>query len=213
MEMQLRTIRDQLEQTLKEKDRLIDIQKEQARSCEEKTEQMNVLHRDLEYTTAILKEKDLMIDSQKELIETFQKQQQDSEWQKEILQHLQVALKEKEEEILSLRKEHEACKEKEEKHEAEQTNLQAIKLTVKERENKIEVLEEAISKLQQQKEEAAMQTKGILQKLEYAESSLKARDQEIVSLQEHVQDLRDKLTCSGFVAKAWKKHWHRARSR
>ncbi|KAM9650025.1 uncharacterized protein ACIBXB_012002 [Morphnus guianensis] len=206
MEMQLRTVRDQLEQTLgtlKEKDRLLDIQKQQARSSAEKTEeQMNVLHRDLEYTTAILKEKDLMIESQKELIETFQKQEQDSEQQKEILQQLQGALKEKEQEILSLRKQCEAWKEKEEKREAEQTNLQATKLTLKEREEKIEVLEEAICKLQQQKEEAAMHTKAILQKLEYAESSLEARDQEIVSLQEHVQELREQKELEGKQAKS-----------
>ncbi|KAM9650012.1 uncharacterized protein ACIBXB_011988 [Morphnus guianensis] len=206
MEMQLRTVRDQLEQTLgtlKEKDRLLDIQKQQARSSAEKTEeQMNVLHRDLEHTTAILKEKDLMIESQKELIETFQKQEQDSEQQKEILQQLQGALKEKEQEILSLRKQCEAWKEKEEKREAEQTNLQATKLTLKEREEKIEVLEEAICKLQQQKEEAAMHTKTILQKLEYAESSLEARDQEIVSLQEHVQELREQKELEGKQAKS-----------
>ncbi|XP_069655707.1 centrosome-associated protein CEP250-like [Haliaeetus albicilla] len=206
MEMQLRTVRDQLEQTLgtlKEKDRLLDIQKQQARSYAEKTEeQMNVLHRDLEYTTAILKEKDLMIESQKELIETFQKEEQDSGQQKEILQQLQVALKEKEQEMLSLRKQCEAWKEKEEKREAEQTNLQATKLTLKEREEKIEVLEEALSKLQQQKEEAARQTKAVQQKLEYAESSLEARDQEIVSLQEHVQELREQKELEGKQAKS-----------
>ncbi|XP_069634663.1 centrosome-associated protein CEP250-like [Haliaeetus albicilla] len=206
MEMQLRTVRDQLEQTLgtlKEKDRLLDIQKQQARSYAEKTEeQMNVLHRDLEYTTAILKEKDLMIESQKELIETFQKEEQDSGQQKEILQQLQVALKEKEQEMLSLRKQCEAWQEKEEKREAEQTNLQATKLTLKEREEKIEVLEEALSKLQQQKEEAARQTKAVQQKLEYAESSLEARDQEIVSLQEHVQELREQKELEGKQAKS-----------
>ncbi|XP_075032013.1 uncharacterized protein LOC142094075 [Calonectris borealis] len=201
MEMQLRAVRDQLEQTLetlKEKDRLVDIQKQQTRSYEEKTgEQMNVVRRDLEYTAAILKEKNFVIESQKELIETFQNQEQDSEQQKEILQRLQVALEEKEQEILSLRKRCEACEEKEEKHEAEQTNPQATKLTLKEREEKIGLLEEAISKLQQQKEEAAMQTKAILQKLEYAESSLEARDREIASLQEHVQDLREQKELEG----------------
>ncbi|NXO52537.1 CP250 protein, partial [Aramus guarauna] len=163
MEMQLRTVRDQLEQaleTLKEKDRLIDTQKQQTRSYEEKTEeQLNVLHRDLEYATAILKEKEFMIESQKELIATFQKPEQDSGEQKEILQHLEAALKEKEQEILSLRKRCEACKEKEEKHEAEQTNLQAIKLTLKERE--------------------------------------KARDQQIMSLQEHVWDLGEQKELEG----------------
>ncbi|XP_039419512.1 centrosome-associated protein CEP250 [Corvus cornix cornix] len=206
MEMQLRTVRDQLEQTLatlKEKDRLMDIQKQQTRSYEEKTEeQMNVLHRDLEYSKTILKEKDLMIESQKELIETFQKEKQDSEQQKQILQHLQVELKEKEQEILSLRKQCEACKEKEEKHEAEQRNFQATTLTLKEKEEKIWVLEEAITKLQQQKEETAVQTKAILHKLEYAESSLEARDQEIVSLQEHLQDLREQKEVAGKQARS-----------
>ncbi|XP_010158336.1 PREDICTED: trichohyalin-like, partial [Eurypyga helias] len=104
-------------------------------------------------------------------------------------------------EILSLRKQCEACKEKEKKHEAEQRSLQATKLTLKEREKNIEVLEEAISKLQQHKEEAAMQTKAMLQKLEYTESSLQARDQEIVSLQEHVQDLREQKEFEGQQAK------------
>ncbi|XP_027574919.2 centrosome-associated protein CEP250 isoform X1 [Pipra filicauda] len=206
LEMQLRTVRDQLEQTLatlKEKDRLIDIQKQQTRSYEEKTEQqMNVLHRDLEYTRTVLKEKDVMIESQKELIETFQKQQEDSEQQKEILQHLQVELKEKEQEILSLRKQCEACKEKEEKREAEQTNFQAAALTLKEREEKIWVLEEAVSKLQQQKEETAGQTKAIVQKLECAESSLEASDQERASLDEHVQDLREQKEVEGRQAKS-----------
>ncbi|XP_075269570.1 uncharacterized protein LOC142360521 [Opisthocomus hoazin] len=205
MHMQVRTVRHQLEQTLetlKEKDRLIDLQKQQARSYEEKTEeQRNVLQKDLEYSMAILKEKDFMIESQKEVIETFQKQEQDSEQQKEILHHLQAALKEKEQEILSLRKRCEACKEKEEKHEAEQRHLQATKRTLKEREKKIAVLEEAISKLQQQKEEAAMPTKAMLQRLEYAESSLEARDQEIASLQEHVQDLREQKQLEGKQAK------------
>ncbi|NXT81098.1 CP250 protein, partial [Zapornia atra] len=172
MEMQLRTVHDQLEQTLetlKEKDKLIDTQKQQREKTEE---QMNILHHDLEYTKAKLKEKDFMVESQKKLIETFQNQEQDSEQQKEILQHLQVALKEKEEEIVSLRKQCEACKEKEGKHEAEQKNLQAIKLTLKEREKKIQVLEEAISELQQQKEEAEMQTKAVLQRLEYEMSQI-----------------------------------------
>ncbi|KAK4812573.1 hypothetical protein QYF61_009745 [Mycteria americana] len=189
MGMQLRTVCDQLKktlETLKEKGRLIDIQKQQTRNYEEKPEeQMNVLHRDLEYTKAILKEKD-----------------NKTEQQKAILQHLQVALKEKEQEIVSLRKQYEAHKEKEERREAEQTNLQATKLTLEEREKKIEALEEAISKLQQQKEEAAMQTKAILQKLEYAESSLEARDQKIVSLQEQVQDLREQKELEGKQAKS-----------
>uniref|UniRef100_A0A8C3QZ31 Centrosome-associated protein CEP250 n=1 Tax=Cyanoderma ruficeps TaxID=181631 RepID=A0A8C3QZ31_9PASS len=206
MEMQLKTVRDQLEQTLatlKEKDRLMDIQKQQTRSYEEKTEeQMNVLHRDLEYSRTILKEKDLMIESQKELIETFQKQKQDSEQQKQILRHLQVELKEKEKEILSLRKQCEACKEKEEKHEAEQSNFHATTLTLKEKEEKICVLEDAITKLQLQKEETALQTKAILQKLEDAESSLETRDQEIVSLQELVQDLREQKEVAGKQAKS-----------
>ncbi|XP_039567222.1 centrosome-associated protein CEP250 [Passer montanus] len=201
MEMQLKTTRDQLEQTLatlKEKDRLMDIQKQQTRSYEEKKEeQINVLHRDLEYSRTVLKEKDLMIESQKELIETFQKQKQDSEQQKQILQCLQMELKEKEEEIFSLRKQCEAFKEKEEKHEAEQRNFHATTLTLKEKEDKICVLEDAITKFQQQKEETAVQTKAILQKLEHAESSLEARDQEIVSLQEHVQDLREQKEVAG----------------
>uniref|UniRef100_A0A663NCH6 Centrosomal protein 250 n=1 Tax=Athene cunicularia TaxID=194338 RepID=A0A663NCH6_ATHCN len=206
MEMQVRTVRDQLEQaleTLKEKDRLIDIQKQQIQNCEEKTEErMTALHRDLECTKAILKEKDFMVESQKELIETLQKQERDSEQQKEILQHLQVTLKEQEQEILSLRKQCEACKEKEKEHAAEQKKIQATKQTLKEGEKKIEALEEAVSRLQQQKEEAAMQTKAILQKLEHAESSLEARDQEIESLQEHVQGLREQRELEGKQAKS-----------
>ncbi|RLV63171.1 hypothetical protein DV515_00018543 [Chloebia gouldiae] len=206
LEMQLKTVRDQLEQTLatlKEKERLMDIQNQQTRSYEEKKEeQINVLHRGLEYSRTILKEKDLMIESQKELIETFQKQKQDAEQQKQILQCLQVELKEKEQEIVSLRKQCEACKEKEEKHEAEQRNFQASTLTLKEKEDKICVLEDAITKLQQQKEETAVQTKAILQKLEYAESSLEARHQEIVSLQVHVQDLREQKEVAGKQAKS-----------
>ncbi|KAI1233264.1 hypothetical protein IHE44_0004431, partial [Lamprotornis superbus] len=201
MEMQLKTVRDQLEQTLatlKEKDRLMDFQKQQTKSYEVKTEeQINELHRELEYSRTVLKEKDLMIESQKELIETFQKQKQDSEQQKQILQRLQVELKEKEQEVLSLRKQCESCKEKEEKHEAEQKNFHATTLTLKEKEEKICVLEDAIIKLQQQKEETAVQTKAILQKLEYAESSLEARDQEIVSLQEHVQELKEQKEVAG----------------
>uniref|UniRef100_H0YZF7 Centrosomal protein 250 n=1 Tax=Taeniopygia guttata TaxID=59729 RepID=H0YZF7_TAEGU len=215
MEMRLKTVRDQLEQTLatlKEKERLMDIQKQQTRSYEEKKEeQINVLHRDLEYSKAILKEKDLMIESQKELIETFQKQKQDSEQQKQILQCLQVELKEKEQEILSLRKQCEACKEKEEKHEAEQRNFQATTLTLKEKEDKICVLEDAITKLQQQKEETAVQTKAILQKLEYTASSLEARNQEIVSLQVHVQDLREQKEMAGKQAKSLEQDLDKAR--
>ncbi|XP_077643167.1 centrosome-associated protein CEP250 isoform X6 [Lonchura striata] len=215
MEMQLKTVRDQLEQTLatlKEKERLMDIQKQQTRSYEEKKEeQINVLHRDLEYSRTILKEKDLMIESQKELIETFQKQKQDSEQQKQILQCIQVELKEKEQEILSLRKQCEACKEKVEKHEAEQRHFQATNLTVKEKEDKICVLEDAITKLQQQKEETAVHTKAILQKLEYAESSLEARHQEIVSLQVHVQDLREQKEVAGKQAKSLEQDLDKAR--
>ncbi|NXX74697.1 CP250 protein, partial [Urocolius indicus] len=195
MEMQLKTVSDQLEQTLetlKEKDTLMAIQKQQTQNYEEKTEeQLNVLHRDLEHTKAILKEKEVMIESQKELLETFQKQEQDSEQQKEILQHLQVSLKEQEQEIFSLRKQCEAYKKQEKRHEAEQTDLQATKLTLKEREKKIEVLEEILYKLQQQKEEAAAQAKAIQQQLEYAEASLEAKDRDIVSLQEHIQDLQE----------------------
>uniref|UniRef100_A0A8C5TD00 Centrosomal protein 250 n=1 Tax=Malurus cyaneus samueli TaxID=2593467 RepID=A0A8C5TD00_9PASS len=206
MEMQLRTVCDKLEQTLatlKEKDTLMDIQKQQTRTYEEKTEeQINVLYRDLENSRTILREKDLMIESQKELIETFQKQKQDSEQQKQILQHLQVELKEKEQEIFYLRKQCEACKEKEENHEAEQRDFQATTLTLKEKEEKIKVLEETITKLQQQKEETAMQTKAILQKLKHADSSLEARDQEIASLQEHVQNLREQKEVAGKQAKS-----------
>ncbi|NWI90587.1 CP250 protein, partial [Pitta sordida] len=201
MEMQLRTVRDQLEQTvatLEEKDRLIDMQKQQTRSSEgEREEQMKVLHRELEYTRAVLKEKDVLIESQKEIIENFQNQKQDSEEQKEILQHLQAELEEKEQEIVCLRKQCKACKEKEEKHEAEQTDSQAATLTLKGREEKIWVLEEAIPKLQQQKEETAVQPNGIVQQLEYAESSSEARDQERAPLQEHVQDLEEQKEVEG----------------
>ncbi|NXA16513.1 CP250 protein, partial [Sapayoa aenigma] len=195
MEMQLRTVRDQLEQTLatlEDKDRLIDMQKQQTRSSEEKREeQISVLHRELEYTRAVLKEKDFLIESQKEVIENFRKQKQVSEEQKEILQHLQADLKEKEQEVVSLRNQCEACKDKEEKHEAEQTNSQAATLTVKGRQEKTWVQEEAIPKLQQQKEETVVQPNGIVQKLEYAEPSVEARDQERESLQEHVQDFQE----------------------
>lgn len=80
MEMQGRTVWDKLEQTLetlKEKDRLIDIQKQHRWKYEEKPEeQIHVLHRNLEYTTAIVKERDFTIKSLKELIETFQNQEQ-----------------------------------------------------------------------------------------------------------------------------------------
>ncbi|XP_008945178.1 PREDICTED: centrosome-associated protein CEP250, partial [Merops nubicus] len=185
--MQLRTVHDQLEQTLealKEKDTLLDTQKQQTWNNEEKTEEwVNVLHKDFRYSKALLNEKDLVTESQKEVLETSQKQ--DSEQQKEILQHLQGALKEQEQEMLSLGKQFKSSKEKEEEHEAEQTNFQAKKQSRKEKE--VEVLGEAISK-PQQKEVAGMQTEAILQN---SESSLEARDQEIVSLQEPVQDLRE----------------------
>lgn len=131
-----------------------------------------------------------MIESQKELIETFQKQEDDSMQQKEILQHLKGALKEQEQETLSLRKQCEAFKEKEEKHKTDQVILQETKITLKERERKIEVLEKAVSKLQQQNDDTMMQTTAIVQKLQCAESSLAARDQEIASLKEHVQELQ-----------------------
>ncbi|KAM6054218.1 LOW QUALITY PROTEIN: uncharacterized protein VSU04_011452 [Chlamydotis macqueenii] len=205
-EGKIMTVCDQLERTLetiKEKDRLLDSQEQQARSYEEKTEEeLAVLRRDLEYSSAVLKRKDLTIESQKGLIETLLKEQEDSEQQKEIVHHLEAALKEKEQEMLSLRKQCEACKAKEEKHEAEQANLQAARRIVKEREVQIGDLEEAISKLQQQKEEAAMQTKAILLKLECAESSLEARDEEIVSLQERVQDLQEQKELESKQAKS-----------
>lgn len=187
MKMQQRTVCNQMEQTLetlKEQDRLTDIQKQPMQSYEEKPEErMNILQRDLEYTKSVLKEKDFVTASQKELIETCQIHKGDSEQQKEVLQHLQAALRDKEEEILSLRKPCEACKAKEEK--AEQTDLQATKRTLKEREKQIEVPEG----LQQRKEKAVMQAKAILEEVKYTESSLDSRDQEMVSLQEHAQDL------------------------
>ncbi|XP_053937190.1 trichohyalin-like [Cuculus canorus] len=158
---------------------------------------MNALQRDLECIEAMPEEKDFMIESQKEAVEVFQKQEQDSEQQKEILQHLQVALKEREQEIVSLQKELEVCKEKEELHKAEQTNLHATRLSLEERETKIRVLEEALSELQQQKQEAVMQTKALLQKLEDAASSLEARDQEMVSLQKRAQDLQEQKALEG----------------
>ncbi|NXD15910.1 CP250 protein, partial [Nothocercus nigrocapillus] len=205
METKLKTVHDQLEQTLetlKEKDRHLDMQKQEARKYEEKTEkQMEVLHRDLEHCRAILREREFMIESQKELIETFQKQERDSEQQREILKHLKVAVKEQEQENKSLKKQCEEYKEKEEKHKAEQADLRETEATLKERERKIELLEEAISKLQQQKEETAMQTKTLLHKLEYAESSLTAREQEIVSLQKHVQELLEQKELDGKQAK------------
>ncbi|XP_065547532.1 centrosome-associated protein CEP250-like isoform X4 [Lathamus discolor] len=188
-EMLLRAVREHVEQTLetlKGKDRLLAIQRQQTRSYEEKTEEkINVLRKDLEYAMAVLKEKDFVIESQKEVIETFQNQEQDSEQQKKTLQQLEVLLKEKDQEIVSLRKQCEACSEKEKKHGAEQKNLQATKQTLKEREEKIRALEEAVSKLQQQKEESAVMTKAIQQKLQYMESSLGAREKEIMSLQGH----------------------------
>ncbi|XP_030358732.1 centrosome-associated protein CEP250-like isoform X2 [Strigops habroptila] len=216
-EMLLRTVREQVEQTLetlKEKDRLLAIQKQQTRSYEIKTEeQMYVLRKDLEYTKAILKEKDFMIESQKEVIETFQNQEQDSEQQKKILHQLEVALKEKDQEIVSLRKQCEACREKEKKHEAEQANLQATKWTLKEREEKIRTLEEAVSKLQQQKEETVVMTKAIQQKLEYVESSLGARDKEIMSLRGHVQDLQKQKELAGKQARTLEQDLEKMRQR
>uniref|UniRef100_A0A669QQS9 Centrosomal protein 250 n=1 Tax=Phasianus colchicus TaxID=9054 RepID=A0A669QQS9_PHACC len=136
-------------------------------------------------------EKDLMIESQKELIETFQKQEKDSMQQKEILQHLKGSLKEQEQETVSLKKQCEAFKEMQEKHRTDQVILQETKMTLKERERTIEVLEEAVSKLQQQNDDMMMQTAAVVQKLECAESSLAARDQEIASLKEHVQELQE----------------------
>ncbi|XP_010017990.1 PREDICTED: centrosome-associated protein CEP250-like, partial [Nestor notabilis] len=217
MEMLLKTVCEQVEQTLetlKEKDRLLAIQKQQTRSYEEKTEeQMNVLRKDLEYTKAILKEKDFMIESQKEVIENFQNQEQDSEQQKKILHQLEVALKERDQEIVSLRKQCEACREKEKKHEADQMDLQATKQTLKEREEKIRTLEEAVSKLQQQKEEAAVVTEAIQQKLEYIESSLGARDKETMSLKGHVQDLQKQKESAGKQAMTLEQDLEKMRQR
>ncbi|NXL89550.1 CP250 protein, partial [Alectura lathami] len=142
-----------------------------------------------------LEDRDQEIRSQQELIEELQKQRQ--------LQRSAVSKMSKElEEIISLRKQCEACNEKEEKHEADQAILQETKMALKERERKIEVLEEAISKLQQQNEEAVMQTTAMMQKLEYAESSLAARDQEIVSLKEHVHELQQQEESEGKQVKS-----------
>ncbi|XP_065547530.1 centrosome-associated protein CEP250-like isoform X2 [Lathamus discolor] len=216
-EMLLRAVREHVEQTLetlKGKDRLLAIQRQQTRSYEEKTEEkINVLRKDLEYAMAVLKEKDFVIESQKEVIETFQNQEQDSEQQKKTLQQLEVLLKEKDQEIVSLRKQCEACSEKEKKHGAEQKNLQATKQTLKEREEKIRALEEAVSKLQQQKEESAVMTKAIQQKLQYMESSLGAREKEIMSLQGHVQDLQKQKELAGKQAKTLEQDLEKMRQR
>ncbi|NXJ22406.1 CP250 protein, partial [Dicrurus megarhynchus] len=193
MEMQLRTVRDQLEQTLatlKEKDRLMDIQKQQTRSYEEKTEeQMNVLHRDLEYSRTVLKEKDLMIESQKELIETFQKQKQDFEQQKQILQHLQVELKEKEQEILSLREQCEACKEKEEKHvqtKAILHKLEYAESSLEARDQEIVSLQEHVQDLREQKEVAGKQAKSLEQDLDKVSQMLQKNHLEFLKQTEQM---------------------------
>ncbi|XP_054029312.1 centrosome-associated protein CEP250 [Dryobates pubescens] len=186
MGMQLKTVQDQLEQaleTLKEKDRLLETQKEGRGNSEgQPEEQGSALHRGSGHTKPGLKEE---AESQEEVMETFQ--EQDADQQKEVLQPPQVALKEQGQEIFSLREQCEACKEREGKQGAEQAKLQAARETLKDRERRIRVLEEAVARLQQQKEEAEMQIKAQLQALE---SSLGARDQEIGSWQEPVQELR-----------------------
>ncbi|KFQ43307.1 Centrosome-associated protein CEP250, partial [Nestor notabilis] len=173
MEMLLKTVCEQVEQTLetlKEKDRLLAIQKQQTRSYEEKTEeQMNVLRKDLEYTKAILKEKDFMIESQKEVIENFQNQEQDSEQQKKILHQLEVALKERDQEIVSLRKQCEACREKEKKHvvtEAIQQKLEYIESSLGARDKETMSLKGHVQDLQKQKESAGKQAMTLEQDLE-----------------------------------------------
>ncbi|XP_062460088.1 centrosome-associated protein CEP250 [Pezoporus occidentalis] len=218
-EMLLRALRAHVEQTLetlKEKDRLLAIQRQQTRSYEEKTEeQMNVLRKDLEYAKAELKEKDFVIESQKEVIETFQNQEKDSEQHKKILLEVavEVALKERDQETVSLRKQCEACKEKEKQHGAEQEKLQATERTLKKREKKIRALEETVLKLQQQKNEAVVMIKTIQQKLQHTESSLGTREKEIMSLQRHVQDLQKQKELAGKQARTLEQNLEKMRQR
>uniref|UniRef100_A0A8V5G4E0 Rootletin-like coiled-coil domain-containing protein n=1 Tax=Melopsittacus undulatus TaxID=13146 RepID=A0A8V5G4E0_MELUD len=179
--------------SLSKKDQELESQQNQMQEVEETMEmQLRTLRDQLDQTLETLKGKDRLIDIQKQQMRSYEEKTEEKlHVLHRDLEYTKAILKDKD-----------ACKEKEEKLEAEQTNLQATEVTLKEREKRIGVLEEAVSELQQQKEEAAMQAKAILQKLEHAESSLEAKDQEIMSLQERVQDLQEQKELESKQAKS-----------
>ncbi|KFV71282.1 Centrosome-associated protein CEP250, partial [Dryobates pubescens] len=165
MGMQLKTVQDQLEQaleTLKEKDRLLETQKEGRGNSEgQPEEQGSALHRGSGHTKPGLKEE---AESQEEVMETFQ--EQDADQQKEVLQPPQVALKEQGQEICSLREQCEACKEREGKQGAEQAKLQAARETLKDRERRIREigsLQEPVQELRGLKESESSKAERLRQ--------------------------------------------------
>ncbi|NXW91047.1 CP250 protein, partial [Alopecoenas beccarii] len=157
-----------------------------------------------------LEEREQEIRSQQKRIAELEKQRSCEEKTEERmnvlhrdLEYTKAILKEKDFLIESQKEVIESLQNQQQDSEQQKEMLQHLQVALKEQEQEILSLRKQCEAYKEKEEEhEAMQTKAIRQKLECAESSLEARDQEIVSLQEHVQDLQEQKELEGKQAKS-----------
>ncbi|KAF1522663.1 hypothetical protein FQV19_0010745, partial [Eudyptula minor] len=188
---------------LSKKDQELESQQKQIQEAEEVMEmQLRTVRDQLEQTLETLKEKDRLIDMQKQQTRNYEeKTEERMNVLRRDLEHTKAILKEKDFMIESQQEAIETFQKQEQDSEQQKEILHHLQVALKEQEQEILSLRKQCEACKE-KEEKPMQTKAILQKLEYAESCLEAREQEMVSLQEHVQDLREQKELEGKQAES-----------
>ncbi|NXM37338.1 CP250 protein, partial [Oxyruncus cristatus] len=188
--------------SLSKKDQELESQQKQMQGVEEALEmQLRTVREQLEQTFATLKEKDRLIDIQKQQTRSYEeKTEQQMNVLHRDLEYTRTVLKEKDVMIES-QKELIETFQKQEDSEQRKEILQHLQVELKEKEQEILSLKKQCEACKEKEEEHG-QTKAVVQKLEYAESSVEARDQEGASLDEHVQDLREQREVEGRQARS-----------
>ncbi|KAF7238995.1 hypothetical protein EYD10_14377 [Varanus komodoensis] len=174
------------QQSLEEKNKELEFQNK----CEEEVErQIRVLLGDVQCYTEVMKERDGHAELQKEQISPL-KEHVLKETIIDVLEQLRVMLRGREKEIESLERQKEENEEEKKKLVREmQTNLQEAKQALQNKERQLESLKKENCQLQQQEEKAVVETKSILEKLEFTRASLQDKDKEIESLREQIKEL------------------------
>ncbi|NXK42493.1 CP250 protein, partial [Piprites chloris] len=184
--------------SLSKKEQELESQQKQMQEVEEALEmQLRTVREQLEQTLASLKEKDRHIDIQKQQTRSYEeKTEQEMNVLHRDLEYTRTVLKEKDVMIESQKELIETFQKQQEDSEQQKEFLQHLQVELREKEQEIVSLRKQCEECKG-KEEEHRQNKAIVQKLEYAESSLEARDQERASLDEHIQDLPEQKEVEG----------------
>ncbi|KFP84968.1 Centrosome-associated protein CEP250, partial [Acanthisitta chloris] len=184
--------------SLSQKDEELESQEKQIQEVKGVMEMhLRTVQDQLEQTLETIKEKDRLIDIQKQQTRSYKEKiekqvtvlHRDLEYTRTILKEKDLMIEYQKELIETFQKQNQDSEQQEEV-------LQHLQMALKEKEQEMLSLRKQCEACKE-KEEKLVQTKAMLQKLECTESSLEARDQEIASLQEHVQDLREQKEAEG----------------